>query len=187
MCISIADSGDGIGIDRLSNIFDLFTQNDKESTANRKAEGTGLGLPISMELVRLMKGTLGLSTKVGEGTAFYIKIPLFSVSEEEDESPYLLTKWSEFEDISVLLAAPAMTASVLQNRLWIWGCQVKIVTSWEELYAWNPSQAGFEPDFVLIDEALPLRAVDMGTLPLAYTPNGDSGVILSSVVERDGK
>ena len=74
--ISIKDTGIGIRPEQIELVFQEFTQVDTSST--RKAGGTGLGLPISRRLIELHGGRLWAeSTGIsGEGSTFYIELPL---------------------------------------------------------------------------------------------------------------
>ena len=72
--ISVRDEGKGIEEDKLEHIFKSFSQEDSSTT--REFGGTGLGLTISKELVRLLDGELKVRTKVGVGSEFYFYIPV---------------------------------------------------------------------------------------------------------------
>ena len=72
--IDVQDTGIGIAADRLPHIFDAFTQAD--ASMSRRFGGTGLGTTISKQLVELMHGTLSVSSQLGEGSCFTLRLPL---------------------------------------------------------------------------------------------------------------
>lgn len=75
-CVTIAvqDTGVGISENRLSQIFDTFTQADASIT--RRFGGTGLGLSISRKLVEAMGGSLDAKSTEGIGSLFSLSIPV---------------------------------------------------------------------------------------------------------------
>ena len=72
--IDVQDSGIGISPENFSLIFERFKQAD--SSVSRKYGGTGLGLPISLRLARLMGGDIMVESKPAEGSLFTLIIPL---------------------------------------------------------------------------------------------------------------
>jgi PAS domain S-box-containing protein len=72
--IVIHDSGIGISQENLSQLFARFRQADP--TIARLYGGTGLGLSIVKQIVELLGGEVGVSSKEGEGSSFTCRIPL---------------------------------------------------------------------------------------------------------------
>ncbi|MEW5772313.1 MAG: ATP-binding protein [Thermodesulfobacteriota bacterium] len=74
LCLQVADTGPGIPGDDLDKAFNLFTQLDGSST--RRFGGAGLGLAIVLRLMRLMGGSLAVSSEPGQGTEFFVTLPV---------------------------------------------------------------------------------------------------------------
>jgi signal transduction histidine kinase len=72
--IAVHDTGVGIAPEHLSVIFDAFHQAD--GTFTRRFAGTGLGLTIARELARAMGGDLLVTSQVGKGSVFTLKLDL---------------------------------------------------------------------------------------------------------------
>lgn len=71
---SVADTGVGIPADQLDKIFDRFHR--VENIQGRSQDGTGIGLSMVKELVRMHNGTINVTSKVGKGSIFTIMVPL---------------------------------------------------------------------------------------------------------------
>ena len=74
LCISVEDTGIGIGPEAFPRIFKEFEQAD--TTTTRKYGGTGLGLTISRNLARLLGGDLTVESTLGKGSIFTLNIPI---------------------------------------------------------------------------------------------------------------
>lgn len=72
--VEIADTGIGIPEDSLEHIYERFYRADKSHS--REIGGSGLGLAITRSAVLLHRGSIKVSSIVGEGTTFTVKIPL---------------------------------------------------------------------------------------------------------------
>ena len=71
---TVADTGPGIHPDDQTRIFGEFYQADVSLT--RAHGGTGLGLAITEQLVRLMRGRIGFDSRHGQGSLFWVELPL---------------------------------------------------------------------------------------------------------------
>jgi PAS domain S-box-containing protein len=67
--LAVSDTGRGIPADHLERIFEEFTQ------VGFLVEGTGLGLPVSRKLARLMDGELAVASRSGHGSTFTLSLP----------------------------------------------------------------------------------------------------------------
>ncbi|MGH7409977.1 MAG: ATP-binding protein, partial [Candidatus Methylomirabilis sp.] len=72
--IAVADTGIGIPVEELENIFSEFHQAD--SSITREYGGSGLGLSIAKQFIEMHGGTIWAESRVGHGSVFYLRIPL---------------------------------------------------------------------------------------------------------------
>ena len=71
--ISITDTGNGLSEEQISKLFQPF---ERLSAKNSNIEGTGIGLCICKKLIEAMNGRIGVESTEGEGSCFWIEIPL---------------------------------------------------------------------------------------------------------------
>lgn len=76
--IEVKDEGIGIAEKELTEIFNRFYQADV--SRNRDSQGVGLGLAIAKRIVELHKGVIEVSSKLGHGSTFTVKLPVKQVS-----------------------------------------------------------------------------------------------------------
>lgn len=69
----VEDNGIGIPADKLPDLFETFVQIDIPQ--NRTLRGTGLGLPIARDLVKLHGGTIQVESELGKGSKFIVTLP----------------------------------------------------------------------------------------------------------------
>jgi signal transduction histidine kinase/CheY-like chemotaxis protein/HPt (histidine-containing phosphotransfer) domain-containing protein len=72
--LEVRDTGPGIAPDALATLFEPFVQAD--ASIPRKYGGTGLGLAISRRLAEQMEGRLGAESTPGQGSLFWVELPL---------------------------------------------------------------------------------------------------------------
>ncbi len=72
--LNIIDSGIGIEKDKINHIFDRFYQID--DTQGERIKGTGIGLSLVKELVKLLNGTISVQSTIGQGSTFCVLLPI---------------------------------------------------------------------------------------------------------------
>ncbi|MGA9565938.1 MAG: response regulator [Candidatus Korobacteraceae bacterium] len=126
---TIADTGIGIPIEKQAAIFDAFTQADNSTT--RQFGGTGLGLPISVLLVKMMGGTVWVESVEGQGSTFRFTVKLRTSSSpisssEETTQPHLA-------NIPVLVVDDNETnRRILREMVGSWGMRCRTAASASE-------------------------------------------------------
>jgi len=143
---SIRDTGVGIAPEFADHIFEPFSQADAGTT--RRFGGTGLGLAITRNLAEGMGGTLGLESRLGEGSCFTLEIPCHYPDDLPPPSAP---------------AAPARMALLLCER----PATREAVAAELARLGWQTRWAGDDPDpdldalaLVVIDGARPPRPFD---------------------------
>ncbi len=79
LVVEVEDSGIGIPTEKLNHIFERFYQVDDSET--RQAQGSGIGLALSFELVKLLGGKLEVDSELNKGSTFRFFLPIKNQSE----------------------------------------------------------------------------------------------------------
>jgi CheY-like chemotaxis protein len=106
---SVEDTGIGIQSDKLSQIFDPFTQAD--NSAQRQYQGTGLGLTIARQLVEAMGGEIRVESLVNRGTKFSFQIPLKPIA----GSPFVDCNAAYEKRVAIINNADSESAALAQT------------------------------------------------------------------------
>lgn len=126
--IEIVDTGIGIPEEVQEHIFDRFTQADTSIT--RRYGGTGLGTTIARQLVEMMGGEIGLSSRVGEGTTFWLELPLALQS----SAPRLIEQGFDRPMKVAILASPSWSQKI-EEIVSAWGVEYVAVPNTIKLAA----------------------------------------------------
>ena len=114
---TVSDTGKGIPEDKLSTLFESFTQVSGGYT--RQHQGAGLGLAICRQLVGLMGGSIAVDSEEGAGTAIYFSLP-FEVSAKRPPvrpDPPVDRKPRAHGSLRILLAEDERVNSLVTRRL----------------------------------------------------------------------
>ncbi len=82
---TVTDTGIGIAPEHIDRVFEEFAQID--SPLQRRVKGTGLGLPLSRRLARLLGGDVLVDSDVGGGSAFSLVLPVVYAGDGADAPP----------------------------------------------------------------------------------------------------
>ena len=151
--ISVQDTGIGIDPKHFSLIFERFKQAD--SSVSRKYGGTGLGLPISLRLARLMAGDITVKSEPGRGSLFTLEIPLRTdgTADESGTADAAAQQPPELRHMKVLLVEDYVGNIVILSYL-LDGlkCRYDVArTGLEALNKWKDGRY----DLVLMDVQMP--------------------------------
>jgi len=157
----VLDTGPGIPPELQARLFQPFQQG--ESAAGKG--GTGLGLAITRRLMETMGGQVGVESRLGEGSRFWIEVPLEAA--EQDRAPEVAVSGglaSDHAPARLRRLAPGVTVRALlvddvqENRdilsamLRQMGCQVEVAAGGLEAIECAKRQA---PDIVFLDIRMP--------------------------------
>jgi len=79
LVIGVSDTGQGMNKEQINKLFDEYARFNME--ANRTTEGTGLGMSITQNLIRLMGGEICVESEPGKGSVFTVRLPQGRVAE----------------------------------------------------------------------------------------------------------
>lgn len=147
--IEVHDSGIGISEKNCGTVFDSFTQAD--SSMSRKFGGTGLGLSICRQLGQLMDGEVGVTSVLGEGSTFWLRVPLKPVVPKTSKNKPAA---APLAGQTILVCSTAQHQLDHLDRLFkSWGMEVEtLLGTCEELPGTDCKLAnGKKPYFVLVD------------------------------------
>jgi len=171
----INDTGIGIPNDKISSIFDSFTQASSDTT--RKYGGTGLGLTIVKQLIELQDGDISVSSEINCGSTFSFILTFIKGEQPVYGSVNHVEKYSytELHNLRILLAEDnSMNQKVAKMVFNKWGCILDIADNGkiaiEKLAANNY-------DIVLMDMQMPIMDGYEATLFIRKSMTGQKSTI----------
>ncbi len=150
--IAVIDSGIGIEEHQQKRVFNLFEQQDGQST--REFGGTGLGLSISKNLVEMMGGEIRLISEWGKGTTFIIHFDGVAVEALRETEVYSDNGHAEFDAATILVVDDVSTNVLLVESLFD-ESRIKVLKA-------RNGKEGIEaakihkPDLILMDVRMPI-------------------------------
>ncbi|MEO7146148.1 MAG: response regulator [Bryobacteraceae bacterium] len=150
--VSVRDTGVGIPPDKIPSLFQKFTQADASTT--RKYGGTGLGLAISKQLIELMGGEIGVTSREGVGSNFWFHLHL----PVDSEPPAAAAPVAALRGLRVLIVDDhEVNRRVLYEQITSWGMDSRSCVSGEEALAALQAAVseGHPYDFVITDHQMP--------------------------------
>jgi signal transduction histidine kinase/HPt (histidine-containing phosphotransfer) domain-containing protein/ActR/RegA family two-component response regulator len=128
----VLDTGIGISPEQQENIFESFCQ--AESGMTRRFGGTGLGLAITKQLVELMQGRIGVDSRIGYGSTFWLELTL-NISKEAIPAGFGSAPTCKPRDSLLKMNARILLAEdnpvnqeVILEMLLLLGCETRLVS-----------------------------------------------------------
>ena len=167
---TIKDTGVGMSEEFVGRIFDEFSQ--EESSARTQYKGTGLGMAITKRYIDLMGGTIRVESKKGEGSTFYVEIPMELTDESRIQKRELNVGKKDLAGVKILMADDNdLNAEIATIQLEDLGLEVTRATDGKEvvrIFAENPSGTF---DIILMDIMMPEMNGYEATAAIRSLPN----------------
>jgi CheY-like chemotaxis protein len=181
----VADTGPGISEEAQSRIFENFSQADGSTT--RKHGGSGLGLPISRQLVEMMGGIVKLESVPRIGSKFSFEVRF----EKQQAVPQNESDQSSMLDgvRGLIVTANATARNTLQAQIGNWGMHSRTVDTPDQALAVLRQAAarGAQYDLVIIDNALGgMGAISLAKAIKADAKLSDARLVMLMPVGRHG-
>jgi len=151
--VAVKDTGIGIPKEKISLLFEAFTQADPSIT--RKFGGTGLGLAITKRLVELMEGTIWIESEVGKGTTVFFRIMVGTTDASAlPPKKYVGKNIPELQGKRVLIVDDnATNLNILSIQTSLWGMHPRVTASPQDALKWIDDGDPF--DLAILDFHMP--------------------------------
>lgn len=153
---SVIDTGIGIPVSKLKNLFSPFVQTDSDTT--RKYGGTGLGLAIVKQLCNRMDGDISVISEEARGSNFTFRIPLTFTNESNLFSQTNKERPLTGKHIAII-QSDSLSRNLTARQLFLWGATVSCKNTAKETLTWirqaQSISRELNPDLFIIDQQLP--------------------------------
>ena len=187
----VKDTGIGIQSDEIDNIFEEFRQLDNPE--RDRSKGLGLGLAIVRRLARQLEIPIEVTSKIGVGTEFKIRLPIGDKSLAYEQIGANNSLTNDLTGSSILIVDNEVEIiSGMKEVLENWGCEVETCTSTSD--ALHFIRKGNRPDILISDFRMPgdLNGIELITAINQIVPDipalvvsGDTGQELLQEVHRN--
>jgi len=182
LLFSVKDSGIGIQKEKLSLIFEAFTQG--ETFVSRRYGGTGLGLAIARHLVGLMGGKIWAESTPGKGATFYFTAKL-RIADTPTTKLYIRGQIPELKGSKVLIVDSDPTSrQIFTVQFEAWGMKAYTASSAKEALRIIESEDSYFDLGILDMQASGLNGVELAQTIREIPFKGDMPFILVSSVGR---
>lgn len=184
----VEDTGIGIATEELPTLFHPFSQT---ASGRQTGEGTGLGLPISRQFIRLMGGELAVQSQPGKGTCFLFDV----LAHSEDQGEMRSLAHAKPRVVGLEAGQPAYRLLIVEDQddsrrlltelLSTVGFQVKAVRNGQEaVLMWQE----WHPQLIWMDMRMPIMGGREATQKIKSLPGSEETIIIaltaSSFVEE---
>ncbi|MEG4225009.1 PAS domain S-box protein [Microcoleus sp. N9_B2] len=178
LCFEITDTGPGISPTEISTLFKPFVQTE---TGRKSMQGTGLGLPISQQFVRIMGGDIAVESQLDRGTTFSFNIQVNLVTEsDEQEKPAVkqVIALEAGQDTYRILIVEDVTENrqLLLKLLVPLGFEVREAVNGQEAIALHST---WKPHLILMDMLMPVMDGYDATRLIKKTLEGKETIIIA--------
>ena len=174
----IADTGPGISSSEVPTLFQPFVQTE---TGRKSMQGTGLGLPISQQFVKIMGGDIAVESQLDRGTTFSFNIHVKLVTESDEQEASAVKQVIALEagqpTYRILIVEDVVENRQLLVKLLVpLGFEVREATNGEEGIA---LQSTWKPHLILMDMLMPVMDGYEATKQIKQTAEGKETIIIA--------
>ncbi|MCP4350156.1 MAG: response regulator [Desulfobacterales bacterium] len=175
---SISDTGAGIALEEIDQLFEAFAQTE---TGRQAQEGTGLGLPISRKFIQLMGGDIMVTSEVGRGTIFRFAVQATVVEDTDVEMTHPTRRAVALEPGQsryrlLIVDDKPDNRALLVTLLTPFGFELREATNGQEaIDIWN----AWEPHLIWMDLKMPVMGGYDATQQIRAQINSKNTIIIA--------